>query len=111
MAVKVTDNTVNIKMDLTQKANIFLRLFADEIVTLSEPNTPKKQGNLRRDVLKSVLGLKGTVKWQKRYAAIQEKKQFRNYTTPGTGPHYARNAVNSALSRVNVIARRAGLAK
>lgn len=109
MSVRVTDHTVSIEQSITQKANVFLRLVADEIVSISEPNTPKKQGNLRRDVLREVLGLRGKVKWMKNYASIQEKKQFRNYTTPGTGPHFAENAVNEVVKRVDTIARRAGL--
>lgn len=109
MSVRVTDHTVSVEQSITQKANVFLRLLADEIVSISEPNTPKKQGNLRRDVLREVLGLRGKVKWMKNYASIQETKQFRNYTTPGTGPHFAENAVNEAIKRVDTIARRAGL--
>jgi len=109
MSVRVTDHTVSFENIATQKANVFLRLMAEEIVSISEPSTPKKVGNLRRDVLKQVLGLRGKVEWRKRYALIQEKKQFRNYTTAGTGPHYAENAVFEAIKRVDSIARRSGL--
>lgn len=109
MSVKVTDHTVSVEQNISQKANVFLRLMAEEIVNISEPKTPKKLGNLRRDVIKSVLALKATIAWRKKYASVQEEKQFRNYTTPGTGPHYARNAVNEAIKRVDSIARRAGL--
>jgi len=59
------------------------------------PRTPKDKGNLRNDVLKSVIGRKATIAWTKEYAIYQEEKQFANYTTPGTGPHFAKNAVQA----------------
>lgn len=116
MSVKVTDNSVNFEQSVTQKGSIFLREFAEEVVNIASPKTPKLDNYLRKDVLKQVLGLKGKIIWQKAYAAVQERggrkdgtRRIRNYTTPGTGPHYAQNAVNEALSRVSTIARRAGL--
>ena len=109
MSVKITDNTHNVENMITQKGNIFLRLFAEDVVKISEPNTPKKVGNLRRDVLKEVLGLAGKIKWVKEYVGYQEKKQFKHYTTPGTGPHFAENAIDSAISKQDATMRRAGL--
>ncbi len=107
--VKITDNTSKVMADITVKANIFLRLMADEVVKISTPRTPKDTNRLRSDILKQVLGLKGKVKWQKNYAAFQETKQFKNYTTPGTGPHYAEDAVHKAVKSTSTIARKAGL--
>ena len=107
--VKVTDNTNKVINDVKVKANVFLRLMADEIVKISKPKTPKDTNRLRSDILKQVLGLKGKIKWQKNYAGFQETKQFKNYTTPGTGPHYAENAVHKAVKNTSTIARKAGL--
>lgn len=108
-SVRVTDNTKNIFNDIQQKASIFLRVMADEIVTLSEPLTPKKTGRLRMDIVKQVLGLQAKIKWGKGYAIYQESKQFKNYTTPGTGPHFAQKGVKAGVRRTTDVAKRAGL--
>ena len=109
MSVKITDNTTKVNNDLKIKANVFLRLMADEVVNTSTPKTPKRTGRLRSDIVKQVLGLKGKIVWGKNYAAIQETKQFKNYTTAGTGPHYAENAVRKAVNKTSTIAKKAGL--
>lgn len=109
MSYKITDNTIKIGGDIKQKASIFLRFMTDEIVSISTPNTPKKTNRMRLDIIKSVLGLNAKVKWGKNYAKYQEVKQFKNYTTPGTGPHFAENAVMQAIKNTGKIASRAGL--
>jgi hypothetical protein len=116
MPVTVKDNSVTFENQATQKSNIFLRMFAEEVDRKSEPKTPNDKGNLGRDVVKSVLGLKGQIKWAKKYAAVQERGgrkdgtyRIRNYTTPGTGPNYAKNAVNDTLKEASSIMRKAGL--
>lgn len=109
MSVQVKDHTNQIKSEFDQKASIFLRIMADEIVNISTPKTPKKTGRLRMDVLRQVLGLHGKIVWDKKYAVQQEVKQFKNYTTPGTGPHYAENSVKIGVGRTNAVAKRAGL--
>lgn len=109
MSVKITDNTRTITNDTKSKSSIFLRLMADEIVAIALPKTPKKMGNLRRDILKQVLGLSGKIVWGKNYAAKQEVTQFKRYTTPGTGPHYAENSVNAGVTRTTSVAKKAGL--
>lgn len=109
MSVRLEDNTKLLEHQIKVRANIFLRKVADEIVSRSEPNTPKKTGSLRRSTLKTVNGLKGRVEWRKAYAARLEEKRFRNYTTPGTGPHYAEDAVRATVKDTKIIARRARL--
>ncbi len=109
MSVNIKDNTGNVTKNILIKANVFLRTFADDVVKISTPKTPKDTGRLRSDVLRQVLGLKGKIVWQKNYAGIQEVKQFVNYTTPGTGPNYAKNAIKKAVKRTPVTAKKAGL--
>lgn len=111
MSVKTTHYTQQIYKDIRQKASIFLRLMSENIVNESTPNTPKKTNRLRLDVLKQTLGLSGKIVWAKKYASIQENKQHKNYTTPGTGPHYALNAVKSSVAKTRQIAKNAGLIK
>lgn len=106
----VKDNTAQVKQTIHQRGSIFLRMMAETIVMLSTPNTPKKTGRLRMDVVKAVSGLSGKITWGKNYAIYQEKKQFANYTTPGTGPHYAENAVKQAVGKTSNVAASVGLA-
>lgn len=109
MSVRVTDNSPAVTNLMKIRGSIFLRLMADEMVKISKELTPKDTGRLRMDITKSVLGLSGKIKWGKGYAAIQETKQFRNYTTPGTGPHFAESGVKSGVEKTAVIAKRAGI--
>lgn len=114
MPVTVTDYTPAIRNQTKQRASIFLRIMSDNIVDISTPKTPMKLGFLRRGVLKSVSGLHGKVEWRTNYAAVQEVgsrkgKPFKNYTTPGTGPHFAENAVRRAVENTNAVAKLANL--
>ena len=106
---KVTDNTNNLINQLSQKASIFLRFMSDEIIKISTPVTPKKSGRLRMDVVKQVLGLKGKVVWGKKYGVYQESKQFKNYTTAGTGPHFAQKGAEGGIEKTQSVAQRSGL--
>lgn len=111
MSYSIKDNTQAILGEAKQKANIFLRLATEDIERKSTKNTPKRTSDLRRSILKSVLGLRGRIEWRKVYASKMEEQQFSNYTTPGTGPHFAKNAVQSMVDNTKAIARRAGLIK
>lgn len=107
MSVKYTNNTPKVRMQESAKVSRFLRAFAGEAGRSSEPRTPKKHGDLRRSWVASVNGFHGRVVWLKKYAAIQETKQFKNYTTPGTGPHFARGAMEKALKKQKSLFRQA----
>ena len=106
---KVTDNTNSIFNNIQQKASVFLRFMSEEIVKDAEVNTPKKSGRMRMDIVKQVLGLSAKIKWGKDYAVFQETKQFKNYSTPGTGPHFAQNAAEGSISKTSSVAKKAGL--
>lgn len=110
MSVKVTDNTVTIQRDTKQKASLAIRFALDGIEQVSTPKTPRKTGDLRNRTNKSVLGLHGAIKWLTGYAVYQETKQFTNYTTPGTGPHFAENAaISEGVRNAEKYFRKAGL--
>lgn len=109
MSASYTDNTSAIKSLVQQRASIFLRFMCDEMIVSSTPNTPKDTGRMRMDINKQVLGLNGKVKWGKNYAKYQETKRFQNYTTAGTGPHFAEDAARDIISRTGNVARKAGL--
>lgn len=113
MSVKVEDFTPGIKSNTKVKASTFLRMICDTVIQKAEPKTPKDKGNLSRDILKQVLGLHAVIDWRKVYAQYQERGKredgthvIKNYTTPGTGPHFAENAINEAIKDTPIIAKR-----
>lgn len=116
MSYKITDNTVTFELKATQKSNLFLREFAEQVVSTAQPLTPLKDNFLRKDVLKQVLALKGKIVWNKKYASYQERgmradgsKKVRKYTTPGTGAHFARDSVKTVAAIEGQIMRKVGL--
>lgn len=109
MSVRYTDNTAKINSDTVKGANLALRFMLDDIDKNAFRITPKKEGNLRRDILKSVLGTRGSIVWGKRYAIYQEKIQYANYTTPGTGPHYAEKSVKKVVDNYKEYFKKANI--
>lgn len=116
MSYQLKDNIPALVIKTKANAVAFLRIACDVLVETAEPYTPKDKGNLRRDTLKQVLGLKGQVRWRKVYAAFQERgrrydgsHKVRNYTTPGTGAHFAENAAKKIPHKTHEIALRSGL--
>lgn len=78
----------------------FVRLYKKNVVG----KTPMKTGALRRSIITQAIGSRAQIGWRSAYAGAQEAGQhagsgpYKNYTTPGTGPHFARDAF-SATSR------------
>lgn len=107
--VKISDNTAKVLIDKKLKANTFLTLFMNAVRSTSRPTTPKREGDLRKEVLQQVLGTKGTLIWNRKYARKQEEVQHRNYTTAGTGPHFAKNAVEKVSKEVDKYIKQAQL--
>lgn len=109
MSAKIKDNTAKIVLEIQRNSSLALRYMLDDIHTIAEPVTPKKAGMLRKNVLKTVNGLSGTIKWGQKYASILETKKFINYTTAGTGPNYAKNSVTAMTKNVVSAMRKARL--
>lgn len=109
MSVKTTDNTANVLNDVRAKTSAALRAMLDDIDRTARPVTPKRFGDLSQRVRKQVLGLRATIAWMTPYGVYQEEKQFENYTTPGTGPHFARNSVRQVVNRAAGHFKKAGL--
>lgn len=103
------DRSAHVKQTIHRKGSVMLRRILDGVDKTADPRTPKDTSDLRLNKLKQVLGLKAIIQWRQKYAAIQEEKQFQNYTTPGTGPHYARNAVKKVSGELPKYAREANL--
>ena len=108
-----TDNTERIISETDNKASLAIRFMLEAIHKESRPKTPMKTGQLRGDVTKSVTGSKGKIKWGKGYAWYQERGYtsgpVKRYTTPGTGPNFAGDAVKNVSKDARRYFRMAGL--
>lgn len=109
MSAKIKDNTTSIILQTQRNAGLALRYMLEDMHSIAEPRTPKKDGILRRNVLKTVNGLRGTIKWNAKYAIYQELKKFTNYTTSGTGPHFAENSAKAVAKSPEGAMRKARL--
>lgn len=111
---KITDNTERIISETQNKKGLAIRFMLEAVHRSSRPNTPMLTGQLRGDVEKSVVGSTGKIKWGKKYAWYQERGYtsgpVRRYTTPGTGAHFAENAIEAeAINNGRAHFRRAGI--
>lgn len=97
MSFTIHDRTPQVTAKIGQQTSLGLRLWSEAVVKTATPRTPKDTGDLRNRVLKQVLGGKGKIVWQVPYAKFQERGfgrgPIRNYTTGGTGAHFAENTV------------------
>lgn len=109
MSVRIQDNTTKVILETDRNASLALRYMLEDLHSLSIPKTPKDKGLLRGNVLKTVSGLRGTIVWGQKYASRLETKQFRNYTTPGTGPHYAETSAKAIAKSPENAMRKARL--
>lgn len=96
--VRVIDNTPKVIGRVNSGTNIALRLIAQDIHKTAQPMTPRRTGRLANDVVIQSGSGKTKITWTKVYAAAQEAGRtrghpIRHYTTGGTGPGYARKAV------------------
>lgn len=110
MSVKIEHRENNIITALKFKVAIANRLIIEDIHRTSLLKTPMKNSYLRRDVEKTVVPetYTGTIIWKVPYASYQERGSradgshvVKNYTTPGTGKDFAKNAVKKTLSDVS----------
>lgn len=121
MAVKVEDNTQVVKDDINVAAALTIRLMLNDIHSLSTPVTPLRENALRTSVIEYMpSSTKGIITWEVPYAGVQEKGYrtnpstgeriyFRNYTTPGTGPHYAEDSVKKVMANADKYMQQGGL--
>lgn len=112
MAVKFRNNTAKLKTKIENNTAVMIRLMLRDIHAQAEPNTPMKTGNLRAQVVEQALGKSGYIQWNAEYATYQEdgsQGKPWNYTTQGTGPHFAENAVNDVVGQLDRYARKSNL--
>lgn len=101
-----------IKQAETQIPQEFVRIFKKNVVSL----TPKDTGALRRSIITQAMGNRAQIGWRSRYARIQNQPEdygvsYENYTTPGTGPHFAEKAFRSTRAEMALVLRQLGLSK
>lgn len=100
-------NTELVGNELDNKIMLANRQLLEDIYERSLYRTPMNTSNLRHNVSRRVEGKSAIIEWRERYAAAQElggRKtksgkfvEFKNYTTPGTGKDYAKNAVKESM--------------
>lgn len=104
MSVVFKDNTSIVRNRVLNRTAIALRLVMDDVHRESNPKTPMKGGHLRAAVNKRIDNpTKATMEWTAPYAAYQERGYtngpVRNYTTPGTSAWFAKDSIQTVLSR------------
>lgn len=78
---------------------------AGDILRLSTPVTPYKHGDLRVRRRVRAIAKGARIEWLSGHAAVQNKGSrkghpFRNYTTPGTGPHFVEAGIKAVKPNV-----------
>lgn len=100
MSVKITDNMPTIGARVASNVPLAIRFMLEDIHQKANPKTPKDKGDLRMNVLKEVKGNTGKITWKQNYAIYQGRKQYVNYTTPGTGPFFDTDAISEVIPKV-----------
>ena len=109
MPVTIQHNEEYIRQLTTQRISLANRLIIEDIHRTSLHNTPMLSSQLRRNVTKTVVPetYTGTIIWRQHYSLYQERGMradgthvVKNYTTPGTGKDFAKNAVKKTLKEV-----------
>ena len=112
--IEVDHNEPQLMNMMKSKILLANRMLLEDIHRESRYNTPMSRGlpsdgDLREQVRKQVTGNQGIITWTVPYASYQERgKRFdgshvvRNYTTPGTGKEFAKNAVKQAVTLNNI---------
>ena len=97
MSVQVDDKMPEIGAKMSSNIPIALRYALEDVHQIANPMTPKDKGDLRMNVTKEVEGTRGKITWRQKYAIYQGRKQYKRYTTPGTGPFFDTKAINEVV--------------
>ena len=92
MSYVLVSNVGKIIANTKTSIPLAIRFALEDFKVRSTPRTPKRWGDLRGNTRIQVLGEKGLITWGMNYAFYQENYQYVNYTTAGTGPHFASNS-------------------
>ena len=106
MASKYSSNRTSAEAALNLKLRLGLINMGGDILKLSTPVTPYKEGDLRirRRVTPTSKGAR--VEWLAGHAAVQNRgfragaRPFTHYTTPGTGSHFVEAGIKAAVNNL-----------
>lgn len=107
VSVETTNNFSSWKRSRESEFSRAVTSMGKAIMNNAKMTVPRKSGKLAKSATVKTSGTSATVTFGSssvRYAAVQEKGSrngivFRNYTTPGTGPHYLENAGDAVAKK------------
>jgi hypothetical protein len=105
MAVRYRSNRSTVNAAIHARMQRGTLNMAGDIVRPSTPYTPYRDGDLRTRRRVSAIPTGARVEWQAGHAAVQNRgsrrgRPFRNYTTPGTGPHFVQKGVDAVVAKL-----------
>lgn len=102
---KFVDNTDYLKGLMNNRIHLMNNSLTSEIRKEAYFITPQKNGDLHTQIVTRSSGNEATITWEMPYAAYQERGMradgthvIKNYTTAGTGPHFAQQSAHTALN-------------
>jgi hypothetical protein len=108
MSVKIVDHSARIIANMQAQSSVAVRTALEDVKRISTPKTPRASTQqLRNNILIRVIGGRGSIKWGEQYAQYQERgkrkdgsRRVINYTTGGTGKHFAQNAIAQVSKKI-----------
>lgn len=101
---------------ITRAAVNLPKMFVTQYKKNVLPLTPRRSGALRRSIVTSAVGHTAQIGWRLPYAIDQDLgvdqksgRVYRNYTTPGTGPHFKDKALALTIKQLDPMFREVGL--
>lgn len=105
--MRIVSNRAELVAMMSNRAIYANSLWAHDIKRSSLAQTPLKSHQLRASIKTPAQGTKQRIIWDQPYAQYQERgmrydgtHQIKNYTTAGTGPWFAKNAVKKSLKKL-----------
>lgn len=110
MRVRYKSRAAVVRAKVRTVGQLAIRQVMDDVHSAASPHTPYRLGQLRSRVRKALVGpMHGRMVWDSHYAEFQERGfttgPVRNYTTGGTGPHFAENAVKEQATVENLASK------
>lgn len=110
------DHTAEAELLITRSGSALPRIFVEHYKRNVVAITPKRTGALRRSIVTRAVGYEAEIGWRLPYAIDQDAgvdritgRVYKNYTTPGTGPHFKDKAFRATILQVEPMFGEAGL--
>lgn len=105
--MRIVSNKAELVAMMSNRAIYANWLWAHDVKRDSLRQTPLKSHQLRASIKLSSQGTTQRIKWDQPYAQYQERGMrhdgthvVRHYTTAGTGPGFAKNAIKRSLKKM-----------